>query len=261
MPAAGASSIPRISLPGVTAPFPVAPRRPPAPDDPLDAARLRAPPPGARRGAGRPAATGQALRPLASRPPPRRRRRAKQKTACRPHPPRLAAASGPPARPAPCYQAHPRGARDPERPPRPRLRRAGASRHVVTSPTPPLRAREADARHRVGQARRSASPRTPSRATCPTAQPGRASGPTRGSHFRLNSTHEPARQHPASQGQDRPFGLSARLPLDLRARRRAARPTPASAASMATRTTATRRASSAPRSRATPTASTIPTAC
>jgi hypothetical protein len=35
-----ADGIPRISLPGVTAPFPVAPRKPPAPDDPLDAARL-----------------------------------------------------------------------------------------------------------------------------------------------------------------------------------------------------------------------------
>ena len=34
------SGIPRISLPGVTAPFPVTPRRPPAPDDPLDATRL-----------------------------------------------------------------------------------------------------------------------------------------------------------------------------------------------------------------------------
>jgi hypothetical protein len=34
------SGTPRISLPGVTAPFPVAPRRPPAPDDPLDATRL-----------------------------------------------------------------------------------------------------------------------------------------------------------------------------------------------------------------------------
>jgi hypothetical protein len=35
-----ASSVPRISLPGVTAPFPAAPRRPPAPDDPVDATRL-----------------------------------------------------------------------------------------------------------------------------------------------------------------------------------------------------------------------------
>ena len=35
-----ANGIPRISLPGVTAPFPVVPRRPPAPDDPLDATRL-----------------------------------------------------------------------------------------------------------------------------------------------------------------------------------------------------------------------------
>ena len=35
-----ANGIPRISLPGVTAPFPVAPRRPPAPDDPLDATRM-----------------------------------------------------------------------------------------------------------------------------------------------------------------------------------------------------------------------------
>jgi hypothetical protein len=35
-----ANGIPRISLPGVTAPFPVTPRRPPAPDDPLDATRL-----------------------------------------------------------------------------------------------------------------------------------------------------------------------------------------------------------------------------
>jgi hypothetical protein len=34
------NGVPRISLPGVTAPFPVAPRRPPAPDDPLDATRL-----------------------------------------------------------------------------------------------------------------------------------------------------------------------------------------------------------------------------
>ena len=34
------SGIPRISLPGVTAPFPVELRRPPAPDDPLDATRL-----------------------------------------------------------------------------------------------------------------------------------------------------------------------------------------------------------------------------
>ena len=41
-PAGGrhASGIPRISLPGVTAPFPVTPRRPPAPDDLLDATRL-----------------------------------------------------------------------------------------------------------------------------------------------------------------------------------------------------------------------------
>jgi hypothetical protein len=35
-----ANAVPRISLPGVTAPFPVTPRRPPAPDDPLDATRL-----------------------------------------------------------------------------------------------------------------------------------------------------------------------------------------------------------------------------
>jgi hypothetical protein len=35
-----ANGIPRISLPGVTAPFPVQPRRPPAPDDPLNATRL-----------------------------------------------------------------------------------------------------------------------------------------------------------------------------------------------------------------------------
>jgi hypothetical protein len=34
------SGMPRISLPGVTAPFPVSPRRSPAPDDPLDATRL-----------------------------------------------------------------------------------------------------------------------------------------------------------------------------------------------------------------------------
>ena len=43
--------------------------------------------------------------------------------------------------------------------------------------------------------------------------------------IRLNTPHEPARQHQPSQGEDRPFGLSARLPVDLRARRRAARPT------------------------------------
>jgi hypothetical protein len=35
-----ANGIPRISLPGVTAPSPIALRRPPAPDDPLDATRL-----------------------------------------------------------------------------------------------------------------------------------------------------------------------------------------------------------------------------
>jgi hypothetical protein len=35
-----ANGIPRIWLPGVTAPFPVSPRRPPAPDDPLDASHL-----------------------------------------------------------------------------------------------------------------------------------------------------------------------------------------------------------------------------
>ncbi|MEW9807535.1 hypothetical protein ABUE31_16215 [Mesorhizobium sp. ZMM04-5] len=34
------AAIPRISLPGVTQPFPLAPRNPPAPDDPLDATRL-----------------------------------------------------------------------------------------------------------------------------------------------------------------------------------------------------------------------------
>jgi hypothetical protein len=34
------SGIPRVSLPGITALFPVTPRRPPAPDDPLDATRL-----------------------------------------------------------------------------------------------------------------------------------------------------------------------------------------------------------------------------
>lgn len=34
------NGIPRISLPGVTAPFPVVPRRPPASDDPLNATRL-----------------------------------------------------------------------------------------------------------------------------------------------------------------------------------------------------------------------------
>ncbi len=39
-PRPAASGIPRISLPGVTAPFPVSPRSPPAPDDPLDATRL-----------------------------------------------------------------------------------------------------------------------------------------------------------------------------------------------------------------------------
>jgi hypothetical protein len=35
-----ANSIPRISFPGVIAPSPITPRRPPAPDDPLDATRL-----------------------------------------------------------------------------------------------------------------------------------------------------------------------------------------------------------------------------
>jgi hypothetical protein len=35
-----ASGVPRISVPGFTAPFPVAPRRPPASDDPVDAARV-----------------------------------------------------------------------------------------------------------------------------------------------------------------------------------------------------------------------------
>ncbi|MEP9388951.1 hypothetical protein [Mesorhizobium sp. KR9-304] len=35
-----ATSIPRISFPGVTAPSPITPRLPPAPDDPLDATRL-----------------------------------------------------------------------------------------------------------------------------------------------------------------------------------------------------------------------------
>ena len=35
-----ANAVPRISLPGVTTPSPVTPRRPPAPDDPLDATRL-----------------------------------------------------------------------------------------------------------------------------------------------------------------------------------------------------------------------------
>jgi hypothetical protein len=37
---AAAKGVPRISLPGVTAPFPVAPRRPPTPYDLLDATRL-----------------------------------------------------------------------------------------------------------------------------------------------------------------------------------------------------------------------------
>ncbi|MDQ2633362.1 MAG: hypothetical protein M3Y78_06455, partial [Pseudomonadota bacterium] len=35
-----ANGVPRISLPGVTQPSPIAPRRPPAPDDPLNATRL-----------------------------------------------------------------------------------------------------------------------------------------------------------------------------------------------------------------------------
>ena len=35
-----ATSIPRISVPGLTAPSPITPRKPPAPDDPLDATRL-----------------------------------------------------------------------------------------------------------------------------------------------------------------------------------------------------------------------------
>jgi hypothetical protein len=35
-----ANGIPRISFPGLTALFPITPRRPPAPDDPLDATRL-----------------------------------------------------------------------------------------------------------------------------------------------------------------------------------------------------------------------------
>ena len=35
-----ANGIPRISLPGITAPSPIAPRRPPTPDDPLDGTRL-----------------------------------------------------------------------------------------------------------------------------------------------------------------------------------------------------------------------------
>jgi len=39
-PRPAASGVPRISLPGVIAPFPVTPRRPPAPDDPLDATHL-----------------------------------------------------------------------------------------------------------------------------------------------------------------------------------------------------------------------------
>ena len=34
------SSIPRISFPGIIAPSPITPRRPPARDDPLDATRL-----------------------------------------------------------------------------------------------------------------------------------------------------------------------------------------------------------------------------
>jgi hypothetical protein len=36
-----ASSVPRISLPGYSVPFPVAPRRAPASDDPIDAGRLK----------------------------------------------------------------------------------------------------------------------------------------------------------------------------------------------------------------------------
>jgi hypothetical protein len=32
--------VPRICVPGFSAPFPIVPRRPPAPDDPVDAARL-----------------------------------------------------------------------------------------------------------------------------------------------------------------------------------------------------------------------------
>ncbi len=34
------SAVPRISAPGFTRPFPIAPRRPPTPDDPIDATRL-----------------------------------------------------------------------------------------------------------------------------------------------------------------------------------------------------------------------------
>lgn len=40
-PAAFRHGVPRISFPGFAAPFPVVPRRPPSPDDPVDALRLR----------------------------------------------------------------------------------------------------------------------------------------------------------------------------------------------------------------------------
>ena len=103
-----ANGIPRISLPGVTAPSPIALRRPPAPDDPLDATRLALRlqalgaalddlPRQARRFARWKAARGVDAAGAQNKEP-RRRRRAKQRTARGP-----LAASGrcvPAARPA-----------------------------------------------------------------------------------------------------------------------------------------------------------------
>ena len=92
-----ANGIPRISLPGVTAPFPVSPRRP---RSPRSARRARL--------ALRLLALGAALDDLprqASRFA--RWRRGANAAALPVWPLRLAAASGPPARPTPCQPAHP----------------------------------------------------------------------------------------------------------------------------------------------------------
>ena len=162
-----ANGIPRISLPGVTAPFPVTPRRPPAPDDPLDATRLALRLQALGAALDDLPATGKALRPLAGA------------KAGRPHAPRLAAASGPPARPAPRQAAHARGVRDPARPPRPRLRRPGAPRHVVTRATA-----ERDERRQING-------RTAGMQGAAMTERAFSSPPCRGSEFRQQALHFP----------------------------------------------------------------------
>ena len=181
--AAAAKGVPRISLPGVTAPFPVTPCRPPAPDDRLDATRLALrfkalgaalddlpDRPVASLAGKSDAGTGRTRRVWPLRPgcPPGQRPAAGARTRCT----RSCTIST--ALPSTCWSI-------PTRRDRP----------------PPLHGRLLAKRRSAPRAFDASLSLCSAAPFCPTAQPGRASGPTRRPLFRLNSTHEPARQHHA----------------------------------------------------------------